>query len=85
MLIETAQTSLWEHLERIADVGIFVCPAIYFFYKWTQRIDSMFGATKDITKVHLPFIYKRLHVHDVSLTLEPVEHPNIVLVANGSK
>jgi hypothetical protein len=77
--------SLWDHFDRIVDFAIVLAPVAYFFFRWTKRIDSMFQVTKDITKVHLPFIYERLAVHDEKLDISHPDHPNIVFVANGSK
>lgn len=86
ILIDATQSAgWWDHLERISDVALVVGPVAYFFIRWARRIDTMFGATKDVSKVHLPFIYKRLRAHDLALNLEPPDHPNIVFVANGSK
>jgi hypothetical protein len=84
-VILTEPDSIGSHFDRIADLLVVVGPLAVWFFRWTRRIEGSYTVAKDITKNHLPFIYRRLHVHDARMALESPEHPNIVLVPNGSK
>jgi hypothetical protein len=83
MLIEASW--LADHFDRIADLVIVLGPMFLWFVRWTRRLDGSVKVAKDVTTNHLPFVYRRLRAHDGALGLETPEHPNIILVPNGSK
>jgi hypothetical protein len=90
ILIETPSW-LIEHLDRIADLVVVLTPLVALFIRWTRRIEGTYVAVKDVTQNHLPFIYLWLRQHNNELSdvasghITLPDHPNIVLVPNGSK
>lgn len=76
-----------DHLGRIADVLLVVGPCMVWFYRWTRKLDTTVGLTRQVAKVHLPFIYERLQVHDEAIGVHSPLPPNIGLIngdGNGS-
>ena len=74
-----------DHLGKIADILVVVGPFFIWFWRWTKRLDTTIGLTKQVATTHLPFIYIRLKVHDEALSLESPLPPNIGLINGNGK
>ena len=79
LLLETAGL----HFEHLGDVALIVGPAFFFLWKAIRRIELSVGLSKQTAKLHLPFIYERLGVHDEALNIHSPEHP-VIGIVNGN-
>lgn len=74
---------LWQpNWDTIGDYLVVIGPAAVFMWRFMRRVETAVGISQQVATKHLPFIYKRLNVHDEALKLHSPLPPNIGLV-NG--
>lgn len=91
MILIADDNKLYDHLNHIGDLVIVFGPMFWWLVRAARRLGGSVAVAKDVSEVHLPFLYTWLRRHNDELDtvvhdhMRLPDHPNIVLVPNGSK